>query len=202
MASELLPAVFGAIGTLVGGGVTLTANWITARTQHRVATEDRRQKNAEVRRDAYSAFLAAAELFQDRGRELVERISPDAPNEKIESAHAAFYEAWEDAKRKRTSVLISGPEDIVPSVNKLRDKLAEFYSLCNNAYNNRSERRPRGYLDTLETTSDAMTAFATLARKFAVVDESRPTEETGVPEYQDDEVEPAEQATKALPSGP
>lgn len=176
MASELLPALFGAIGTLVGGGVTLTANWLASRTQHYLVTEDRRQRNAEVRREAYNAFLASAEIFQDRGRELVDSISLDAPEDRITSAYAAYYEAWEDAKRKRASVLISGPDDVARSADKLRDSIINLSILCDSAYHKRSERaaRPRGYLDILQAVSDASAEFASIARKYAVVRESDP----------------------------
>jgi hypothetical protein len=174
MASEWLPALFGAIGTVVGGGVTLTANWIASRTQQYLATEDRRQRNAEVRRDAYSIFLASAEIFEDRGRELVDSISLGAEEAKIESAYAAYYEAWEDVKRKRASVLISGPDDVAHSANKLRDSLTDLSIFCDSAYNKRSERagRSRGYLDMLQAARDASAEFESIARKYAVVGES------------------------------
>jgi hypothetical protein len=174
MASDLLPALFGAIGTLVGGGVTLTANWIASRTQHYLVTEERKQRNAEVRRDAYSAFLASAEIFADRARELVDRISLSAPEEKITSAYTVYYEAWEDSKRKRASVLISGPDCVALSAENLRNSLTDLSTLCDSAYNQRSERTepPRGYRGKLQAARDARANFASIARKYAVVGES------------------------------
>jgi hypothetical protein len=159
---------------MVGGGVTLTANWIASHTQRYLAIEDRRQRNAEVRRDACSIFLAFAILFEDRGRELVDSMRLDAPDAKITSAYEAYYEAWEDVKRKRASVLISGPENVVHLADKLHDSLTDLSIICDSAYYKRSQRAgaTRGYLDTLQDACDASAEFASIASKYAVVSES------------------------------
>lgn len=174
MASEWLPALFGAIGTMVGAGVTLTANWIVSHTQRYLATEDRRQRNAEVRRDACSIFLASALIFEDRGRELVDSIRFGASEARITSAYEAYYEAWEDVKRKRASVLVSGPDDVAHMAEKLHDSLTELSIFCDSAYYKRSQRAgaSRGYLDRLQAARDASAEFASIASKYAVVNES------------------------------
>jgi hypothetical protein len=137
MASEWIPAIFGVIGTMLGGGVTLAANWISSHTQRELAVEERRQRNAEVRRDAYSAFLASAVTFEDRGRELFDEVRLRASEEKISSSYDAYYEAWEDVKRKRASVLIVGPEDVTYGAYRLQDSLASLAGYCDSAYYDR-----------------------------------------------------------------
>lgn len=174
MASEWLPALFGVIGTLLGGAVTLTANWISSRTQRYLAIEDHNQQNAAIRREAYAPFLASAAMLKDRGRELAESIRAEIPDEdKIESLRKVYYESWEDMKGKRPLALIVGPSDsgMPDIVNNLHGALIAFADHCDAIYRDRPTRRSPKYDQLAADVDDAFAKCAEAARKFAIVNE-------------------------------
>jgi hypothetical protein len=175
MASELLPALFGAIGTLVGGGVTITANWIASRTQLRLATDADKRQSVKDYNDANAALLASAKILAERGHVLVERMrSANTPDETITSLHMACHEGWEDALRKHAAVLVNSPNPTVrDDADAVRDALQNLIESCNSAYYGGlgRTRTPNGFYDLLEHARDANKEFATHANKYSAVGE-------------------------------
>ena len=173
MASEWLPALFGVIGTLLGGSVTLTANWISSSTQRYLATEDRNQQNAAIRREAYASLLASASMLKDRGRELAESIIAERPDEeRITSLHKVYYDSWEDVKERRPLALIVGPIDMPAIINELHYSLAAFSACCDKMFQDRPDSWPANY-DKLACRVDVkFAAFAEAAGKWAIAGES------------------------------
>jgi hypothetical protein len=172
MTSEWLPALFGIIGTLLGGSVTLAANWLTSRTQRHLAAEDRIQQNAGVRREAYALFLTSVSALKDRGRELAETIrAGTSEEEKITSLHKACHESWEDMKARRPLVLIVGTGDIPKIVDELHGSLAEYYKLCDDMYRNRPNRWSPKYDKLVSEIDKKFAEFAKDARDYAVASE-------------------------------
>jgi hypothetical protein len=175
MASELLPALFGAIGTLVGGGVTITANWIASRTQFRLATDSDRRQNVKNRNDANAAYLASAKILAERGHILVERMRwANTPEETITSLHMACHEGWEDVLRKHSSVLVDSPDiEVRGSANAVRDALQSVIESCNSAYYGGSghTRMPTGFFNLLQAARAANQKFADDANKYSAVGE-------------------------------
>jgi hypothetical protein len=169
MASEWLPALFGVIGTLLGGSVTLTANWISSSTQRYVATEDRNQQNAAIRREAYASLLASASMLKDRGRELAESIIAERPDEeRIKSLHKVYYDSWEDVKERRPLALIVGPIHMPAIINDLHYSLVAFSACCDKMFQDRPHNWPADYDELAGCVDDKFAAFAEAARKCAI----------------------------------
>jgi hypothetical protein len=57
VSAEWIAAMAGILGAIAGAGGTLTANWISSRTQVKLSDCDRKQREAETRRDAYAKYL-------------------------------------------------------------------------------------------------------------------------------------------------
>jgi hypothetical protein len=178
MASEWLPALFGVIGTLLGGSVTLAANWLQSNTQRQLAAEDHIQQNAGIRREAYALYLTSASMLKDRGRELANTVVAGKSEEaKIESLHKAYYESWEDMKTKRPLVLVAGPDDASSSANNLHWALIEYSDVCDKIYADRAEYRknpggwPRKYDKTAEEVDNQFIEFTKQAQRFAMASE-------------------------------
>jgi hypothetical protein len=63
--SGWIAAVVALVGAVIGAGATLTANWLAARTQLKLAAGNREQQRAEVRRGACADYLTATDSFMD-----------------------------------------------------------------------------------------------------------------------------------------
>lgn len=172
MASEWLPALFGVIGTLLGGSVTLTANWLTSNTQRHLAAEDRIQQNAAIRREAYAPFLAAASMIKDRGHELAEAIRAETRDEeRIASLRKVYYESWEEMKGKRPLALIVGPGGMPEKVDDLHGSLIDFREHIDEIYRDKPNHRSPKYNRLVVNIDNAFAEFARAAREYAVASE-------------------------------
>lgn len=134
MGSELITGLFGAVGALIGAGTTLTANMITARGQKRLAHDSRKERAADIRRDACAVYLTSVEGFLDRCRELVTALDEDSSGEARERAHEAYLAEWNDLLRSCAPVVIAGPSALGGKAMTLRQAIASLSDECDRWY--------------------------------------------------------------------
>jgi hypothetical protein len=134
VSSEWIAGIFGILGAVVGAGTTLTANWISTRTQIMLAARDREQRSADVRRAACAEYLIAADSFMDRARELVRRMEDNAPKAECETLYAAYFADWEQLQRARAPVVIAGPSELGKQAERLQSHLGALGDVCDGWY--------------------------------------------------------------------
>ena len=177
VSSEWIAAIFGISGAVVGAGATLTANWISTRTQLRLADRDREQRSAEIRRAACAEYLIAADSFMDQSRELANRMQGNAAKAECEAAHTPYFAGWEQLQRTCAPVVIAGPNELGKLAERLQSQLGILGDLCDDwysAYKNgpvpgRISEFGKARLEALQIR----TVFISVAQKYALPDSSK-----------------------------
>jgi hypothetical protein len=169
VSSDWIAAVFGILGTVVGAGATLIANWLSTRTQLVLAERDREDKKAEVRRIACAKYLIAADSFADHARELASRMDQKARAEDCEAAHKPYSAGWEKLQHACAPVVIAGPDKLGEQAELLKSKLGSVGDLCDSwyvAYQKGSTRsRISDYSEARLGAEDARKNFVSAAQK-------------------------------------
>lgn len=164
----------GLAGTVAGAGATLTANWITARTQLKLASGNREQHRAEVRRGACAEYLTAADSFMDQARELVSRMENGAPEPERDAAHAAYQAGWENLQRTCAPVVIAGPGELGKRAETLKSQLGALGDECDSWYaahkKGPTRNRTSKFKSVQNAAYEARDAFISAAQEHAHAD--------------------------------
>jgi len=178
--SEWIAAIFGILGTVVGAGATLTANWISTRTQLVLANRDREQRSAEVRRAAYAEYLIAADSFMDQARELAHRMQNDASRAECEAVYGPYFASWEQLQRAYAPVVIAGPNELGKLAEKLQSRIGALGDLCDDWYSAyKNGPTPSRISEFGKARHEAMLSraiFISVAQKYAHPDSSKSTD--------------------------
>jgi hypothetical protein len=175
-------AVIGLAGAVVGAAATLAANWltarVTARTQLTMASGDREQQKAEVRRGACAEYLTAVDSFLDQARELVSRMENNAPEPERDAAQGAYAAGWENLQRTCAPVIIAGPGELAERAESLNSQLGAVGDECDGWYNAHKNGHARSRASKFRTARDAAydarAAFISAARQYAYANPSKP----------------------------
>jgi hypothetical protein len=167
--SEWAAGVFGIAGVAVGAGATLAANWITARTQVKLAVSDREQQIAESRRVACADYLVTVDSFLDQARDLVADLENSAPESQLDTAEASYRAGWEHLQRKCAPVVVAGPPGLGELAEGLKSKLGALADECDGwyaAHKSGSKRSRDAKVVDLQTAArSAKSAFVSAAQK-------------------------------------
>jgi hypothetical protein len=175
-------AVIGLAGTVVGAAATLAANWltarVTARTQLIMASGDREQQKAEVRRGACAEYLTAVDSFLDQARELASRMENNAPEPERDAAHGAYAAGWENLQRTCAPVIIAGPGELAERAESLNSQLGAVGDECDSWYkahkNGHARSRASKFKTARDAAYDARAAFISAAQQHAYANPSKP----------------------------
>jgi hypothetical protein len=172
--SGWIAAVVGLVGAVVGAGATLTANWLTARTQLMLASGNREQQRAEVRRGACAEYLTAADSFMDQARELVSRMESNTPAPELNTAHATYFAGWETLQRACSPVVIAGPAELGELAEAFKSQLGALGDECDSWYaahkSGAARSRATKFSSVQHAAYEARAAFISAAQKHAHAD--------------------------------
>ncbi|WP_433677999.1 hypothetical protein [Nocardia sp. CA-119907] len=126
MAFELAPAVFGLAGTLVGGGVTFAANWLTARNQHRIAVASRSDALRDRQHAAHLGYLAAADKIVG-GCRLILVLERRDQAQALEQHRDAVMQMWSQLLDPRAAAQLAGPPELMPVMGEFHSALAQLH---------------------------------------------------------------------------
>ena len=165
------------MGALVGAGATLTANWISARTQLRLADDNREQQRAEVRRSACAEYLIAADAFVDQARELVSRMDSNSSESEIHAAHKSYQDGWGQLKRACAPAVIAGPSELKDRAEELMSRLADLGYERDNWYtahrNGSARSRASKVINARHAIGGTRDLFVSIVQKYAYPDSSK-----------------------------
>ncbi|MFE3193104.1 hypothetical protein ACFXHA_29140 [Nocardia sp. NPDC059240] len=119
MAFELAPALFGLAGTLTGGGVTLAANWLTARNQRKIADSTRIQAVADRQYAALLDLLQHADRFIQETEELL-RVTARGETVDTEAAKVRYAQLLVALVESSSAAQLAAPADLDTSIGALR----------------------------------------------------------------------------------
>lgn len=172
-----IAALVGLAGAVVGASATLTANWLTARTQLKLAVGNREQQRAEVRRGASAEYLTAVDCFMDEARELVSRMENGAPGPERDAAYAAYFAGWEHLKHVCAPVIIAGPSELGERAEALQSQLAVLGDECDNWYaahkNGALRNRASAFSNAQHAVRETRAAFVSAAQQYAYTDSAK-----------------------------
>jgi hypothetical protein len=163
---------------MAGAGATLTANWIAARTQLKLASGNREQQSAEVRRSACAGYLTATGSFMDQARELVSRMQNGAPAPERDAAHAAYFAGWEKLQPACAPAVIAGPGDPGKRAEAPKSQLGALGDECDSWYaahkNGPVRNRASKFSSVQHAAHEARAAFISAAQQYAHADPGKP----------------------------
>jgi hypothetical protein len=138
VASYWITAIASIAGAVVGASATLSANWLTARSQFRtqmmLAADEHEKQVADVRAAACSKYLTAADIFYEDVRKLVSRMEARVVPAELKDDHYAHSAGWKHLQRVIAPVVIAGPSDLARRADTHMSKLAELSQACDDWY--------------------------------------------------------------------
>ncbi|MCU1647170.1 MAG: hypothetical protein JWN03_7445 [Nocardia sp.] len=127
MAFELATALFGLGGTIVGGGITFAANWLTARNQRVLADNTRIQAVYDRRVETHRDLLVRTDQFMESARVFRAILIDMGESESITRLHAAHLEKWTALFDVKAPATMAGPPSLDAYIASLFEAL-EGYS--------------------------------------------------------------------------
>lgn len=129
MAFELAPALFGLAGTIVGGGVTFAANWLTGRNQRLLASAERKQAVLDRQYAAHLEVLVLADRVADSSRLLFSRLTYGASPEQLADARRLHEESFSAIHVGKGAAQLAGPADLVFKLGVFMSAVTKLHSL-------------------------------------------------------------------------
>ncbi|MET9262398.1 hypothetical protein [Amycolatopsis sp. NPDC004079] len=119
---------------MIGAAATLTANWITARSQQKVETSKQSAANTEVRRSACAEYLATLYALQDNMREVIRICRNVREEQQVEDSYQEYLTTWKALHEKCAPVVLAGPAALADLANDARQKIAEPAGAVDDVY--------------------------------------------------------------------
>jgi hypothetical protein len=168
VATELIAGLFTALGALIAAGATFVSGLQNSRAQKASAAAGRETQIAEVRREAYAAYLTAVYRFMERARGLIAELEAGAEISEFSAAFLAYKDGWENLHPTYAPVLIAGPWKIEESAEALRFCLGDLGDKCDSWYAAHKAgeefRDAEHVLESQKAARDARLKFSALAR--------------------------------------
>lgn len=176
----VLTGVFGALGTLLGGGVTAATGHLTASRERTAAREDRleaaRLVALERRRGTYIAFLSACSEFMEAARDLHAELDAGARANALALYDDSHRETWARMGPPLAAVRIEGPADLAATAVRYHDRLADYSNLLDDALlpGNYTASRARKLSAAREAAANVGRSFIEQARTASQLPEESP----------------------------
>jgi len=126
MAFELAPALFGLGGTIVGGGITFAANWLTARNQRVLADNTRMQAVHDRRVESHRDLLVRTDQFMESARAFRAILLDMGDAESTARLHGVYLEKWTTLFDVKAPATMAGPSSLDAYIAGLYEALERY----------------------------------------------------------------------------
>ena len=126
MDSSLVAALFGIIGTAVGGVITLLGQWSTDRGAIRRERAARLEARAERRRESVIDYVAKIDAFHENARLVLDVQRPRQSDAVVERARSGYDDAWRVLSVSLGPTQIAGPEAVSDAAGRLEKSAVNF----------------------------------------------------------------------------
>ena len=133
MDNNIVAAAFGLSGTVVGGLITYTGQWTSARADRRREETAAQQARVDLRSSTATAFLVSIDEFRDAAQGLWSALHARSGPASIEKAHAAYLTAWQNCLPRLGPTQIAGPAELSRAGATLHNAAADFSNALDDA---------------------------------------------------------------------
>ncbi|MCZ4554764.1 hypothetical protein O4215_04190 [Rhodococcus maanshanensis] len=145
----LWAAVFGMVGTLIGGCVTYAANRLNVRQQAEQAARTRELHVLDRQYAAHFEFITRTDRFIEQAREfwwlLDELASADGEEQtaELDRVYRLYSEGWSNYFESVAAAEFAGPPALVPAVQELRTAVADHSNALDGWYEAKDRAKTR-----------------------------------------------------------
>ena len=125
MSASVLTGLVGVLGATVGGLAAFAGIWWHGRAEQRRADTVRADARRDLRRGACVDYLAALDLYLERGRDLLGAISGGSVDGRA-VAQSRYQQSWRGLVDALAAVQIAGPEPVSAASTAVHDAATSY----------------------------------------------------------------------------